>query len=94
MNKNFLNNQNYILWKSEKKKLLSKFFIELKYKKLLMLLTLFSNIFFNWKLLFLIPIIVYIIFYIYSENFGLKILFWIVSLIFIIVLFMALPHIT
>ena len=26
--KNFLNNQNYILWKTEKKKLLSKFFVE------------------------------------------------------------------
>ena len=28
MNKNFLNNQNYILGKTEKKKLLSKFFVE------------------------------------------------------------------
>ena len=33
MKKNFLNNQNYILGKTEKKKILSKFFVELLYKK-------------------------------------------------------------
>ena len=34
LKKNFLNNQNYILWKTEKKKLLSKFFIEKNIKNI------------------------------------------------------------
>ncbi len=38
---NFLNNQNYILWKTEKKKLLSKFFIQKSIKKIYEILTLF-----------------------------------------------------
>ncbi len=44
MKNNFLNNQNYILWKTEKKKLLSKFFVENSIKNIFSILTKIYNI--------------------------------------------------
>ncbi len=87
MNKNFLNNQNYILGKTEKKKLLSKFFVENRIKQFYILLNLISDLIFNWKILFLIPIFAYITLLFFSDNFWLKIIFWIVSFIFMTIFF-------
>jgi hypothetical protein len=46
-NRNFLNSQNYILGKKEKKIILLKFFVEYHYKFLLMLLSLISDLIFS-----------------------------------------------
>ena len=53
--KNLLNNQNYILWKTEKKKLLSKFFVEKNMKHVLNLFNMVS--YFIKKFLFVIFLI-------------------------------------
>lgn len=62
-NINFLNNQNYILWKTEKKKLLSKFFVERILNKFLnkKISFLNSSIYIFFILLFII--LLYIFFY-------------------------------
>jgi hypothetical protein len=65
-NKNFLNNQNYILWKTEKKKLLSKFFVEKSLNNFLTILDKISYFllkynFFILKVLSLLLFIIYIL---------------------------------
>lgn len=51
---NFLNNQNYILWKTEKKKLLSKFFVEKFFKNILTFLPLLNWILYSFIWIFII----------------------------------------
>lgn len=51
-NKNFLNNQNYILGKTEKKKLLSKFFIENFFRKIINVFSLSNSLFYNKKYIY------------------------------------------
>ena len=66
MKRNFLNNQNYILWKTEKKKLLSKFFVEIiikKYFKIIKKVDKFVN-----SIYFLFILFIWFIFLIYIKN--------------------------
>lgn len=73
MNKNFLNNQNYILWKTEKKKLLSKFFVENLVKNVFMILGFFEHLIIdNIMLLFMIFFLLFLFFiWIYVNSFVL-----------------------
>ena len=81
--KNLLNNQNYILWKAEKKKLLSKFFIEKNLKNIFNILNKFNNVIFSWKYFFLLPGIVFILSFIFLTNDALKngflIIIWLIT---------------
>ncbi len=90
MNKNLLNNQNYILWNIEKKKLLSKFFIEKNFRQALSILNLVSNVIFNWKSLFLAPIVIYIYLYFHLIRIeSMKVFFWIILWIFSLIFFIT-----
>jgi hypothetical protein len=66
MTTNFLNAQNYILWKTEKKKLLSKFFVENFLKKFYKVLSWFyfliSNIFIT-SIVWIFILMIFFIFY-------------------------------
>ena len=86
-NKNILNNQNYILWKTEKKKLLSKFFVESFIKTILLFFVkkdsifekenkLYSNI---WGVMFIIYLFIFFYWLIVS-NYILLFSFWILFL--------------
>ena len=87
MNKNFLNNQNYILWKSEKKKVIIKLFIEYHLKFLTMLLNLFSNLIFSGHLLFIAPLLTYYFIFINISDNASKIFFWVIFSVFTLVFF-------
>ena len=85
--KNLFNNQNYILWKTEKKKLLSKFFVEFHYNKILKILNYFYNIIFNWYLLFLVPIIIYYFLFSTLKDIPSQIFYWVILWIFSLIFF-------
>ncbi len=80
MKKNFLNAQNYILWKTEKKKLLSKFFVE-KFLKIFYDFLAKLSFYFNEYIWIFILLFIYIIvniipFYIINDNDSLQVLFY------------------
>ena len=89
---NFLNNQNYIIWTTEKKKLLSKFFVEKNYKITLNFINNVLTYLESWYLFILIWIL-----YLYVSTlfwyFPTKYFFYILwSLLFIIIWFFTTWH--
>ncbi len=85
MNKNFLNNQNYILGKAEKKKLLSKFFVENRiigfYKQLTLFLNFFSIKIIVWIIILIISYWLYISWIKLDELYILLKIYWIIIIL-------------
>ncbi len=85
MNSNFLNAQNYILWKTEKKKLLSKFFVEKFLKIFYWILEKISNNFiYIWIILFIIDfsLIIFIFFRLLKAKDS-----WLINILVFLIIF-------
>jgi len=83
-NSNFLNAQNYILGKSEKKKLLSKFFVEKMISNILWKINIFNIIFFPLLIIFLL-INIFIFIFILNLYISLNIILIITIIIWLII---------
>ncbi len=79
-NSNFLNNQNYIFGKLEKKKILSRYFFDLMKLKSYNFYFIINKIF-NSKIIFLFPLIILIIFIYLLNNWILLFFIWFINII-------------